>query len=291
MTESEQVIRDALDKLGRISGPPTQGLATLDALVARLEEAQRDELQWRRALVDYQKRALGTCLATAARLAEVERERDEWKEAAERFERCDCVPVIISSRSCPKCGRRGVAFESWLEMHKAAEARADKLSDGDAIREALHRWGKVLESDETGVWDAAARELDALVARLAEAERERDRLRETVDATVAQWDEWMAERDAVATELDRYGLPREAKVTGLLRHIYNNRDAAFGGMKLACDGWQERAEAAEARVAALTGALERIVRTHWVVNEPLYDHARCIAREALAAGEPEAATP
>ena len=78
-------------------------------------------------------------------------------------------------------------------------------------------------------------------ARLAEAERERDRLRETVDATVAQWDEWMAERDAVATELDRYGLPREEKVAGLLRHIYNNRDAAFGGMKLACDGWQEHA--------------------------------------------------
>lgn len=82
-----------------------------------------------------------------------------------------------------------------------------------------------------------------------------------------QWDALMAERDAVATELDRYGLPREALVADLLRHIYNNRDAAHGAAMLAIDQWKARAEAAEAALAEarksadeLAKALEQIAR-------------------------------
>lgn len=93
--------------------------------------------------------------ALVARIVKAERERDEWKEAAERFERCDCVPVIISSRSCPKCGRRGVAFESWLEMHKAAEARVAELEA--VLREDAQAW----EADSDG-WARVRRYFESL---------------------------------------------------------------------------------------------------------------------------------
>lgn len=108
-----------------------------------------------------------------------------------------------------------------------------------------------------------------MVAVIATLVTERDKLRETVDATVEQWDEWMAERDRVALELDRYGLPREAKVAGLLRHIYNNRDAAHGAAMLAIDGWQERAVAAEAHIEALDDPSDcRCVSGHHTCGKP-----------------------
>ena len=40
----------------------------------------------------------------------------ELQALLEQRELCDCVPLELSSRSCPKCGRRGVANESHLDQ-------------------------------------------------------------------------------------------------------------------------------------------------------------------------------
>lgn len=56
--------------------------------------------------------------------------------------------------------------------------------------------------------------------------------------------------DALALELARYGLPTDAGLSGLLHHIYANRDAAQGAAMFACEQWKERALAAEAQLAA-----------------------------------------
>lgn len=37
-----------------------------------------------------------------------------------------------------------------------------RVAEGRGLREALHRWGKTLEPDETALWENAARELDLL---------------------------------------------------------------------------------------------------------------------------------
>jgi hypothetical protein len=62
------------------------------------------------------------------------------EQRAERLEGCDCVPVVISSRSCPKCGRRGVAFDDWLTQMKDAVARAEQAEQERDEREAGAKW-------------------------------------------------------------------------------------------------------------------------------------------------------
>lgn len=54
------------------------------------------------------------------------RERDMWKEAFEKMEACDCIPAEISSRACPKCGRRGVVTDRTMNsiMREAGKTRA-----------------------------------------------------------------------------------------------------------------------------------------------------------------------
>lgn len=96
----------------------------------------------------------------------------------------------------------------------------------------------------------AAAELVSLVASVEALTRERDAA--VAALPVEGWNLLMAERETIHMELVRYGIDPSAGIGGLLRHIYNNRDAAHAAAMLAIDGWQERAVAAEARVVALT---------------------------------------
>lgn len=66
----------------------------------------------------------------------------------------------------------------------------------------------------------------------------------------------------IADECRRYALvsPSDQPLGAwaLLRHVYNNRDAAYGGMRLACDGWEKRARDAEAERQQAIDALREI---------------------------------
>jgi hypothetical protein len=88
----------------------------------------------------------------------------------------------------------------------------------------------------------------------------------------------LAER--LVEEQRRYGLPEGATVGGLevlLRHVYNNRDAALGALEYACEAWRKRAEKAEA-------ALAQAVREKDEAREAVERHYE-VSCEAIRRGE------
>lgn len=118
--------------------------------------------------------------------------------------------------------------------------------------------------------------------------------RDALLSEVAKQKERVAELDA---ELARVGLAG-ASVEGLIRHHRNNEAAAQGAWKFGAEEWEKRALAAEAEVAKLQQALQRIAYSRPTEFAPAagtpYSQVREIARAALAAGaaggQPEAPT-
>lgn len=203
-------------------------------------------------------------------------ERHRAADASALMEGC-CVASTTGPRhpkdypSAPISGTRCAVPDSKGKWERVMADRTDEQTILVALRTLEeYQTEAMLKTDE--IYESALAALSRLVGdrdRLQQEVQDLGAIRDRsgtatepgalglVDRWRQQHEEAEFELNVCTAELDRYGIPREAGIAGLLRHIYHNRDTSFGAMRLACDGWQERAEAAETDVTRLRDALRQ----------------------------------
>ena len=129
--------------------------------------------------------------AAEERVKVLEQHPDRWSEEAfdqqkaraeaaeereQKLRECDCVHVIVSSKSCPKCGRRNVITqEQWLAVAKdvaqqdAEIARLREALPTDAELQRLKEHAHALCGDSTRSWRQFGQHIVAIAERVEHA--------------------------------------------------------------------------------------------------------------------------